>query len=35
MAETAVARMAERRDNPGLPALRVKVPVRLRLPDGG
>jgi DNA-binding LacI/PurR family transcriptional regulator len=30
MAETAAARMAERRGNPGLPALRVKVPVCLR-----
>jgi LacI family transcriptional regulator len=30
MADTAVARLAERRENPALPALRVKVPVRLR-----
>jgi len=35
MAETAVARLAERRDNPGLPALRVKVPVRLRTAGRG
>jgi DNA-binding LacI/PurR family transcriptional regulator/biotin operon repressor len=30
MADTAVARLAERRENPALPPLRVKVPVRLR-----
>jgi len=30
MAEAAVARLAERRTNPRLPALRIKVPVRLR-----
>jgi DNA-binding LacI/PurR family transcriptional regulator len=30
MAETAVARLAERRENPTLAPLRVKVPVRLR-----
>ena len=33
MAETAVARIAERRANPDLAPLRVKVPTRLRLPD--
>jgi len=31
MAATAVARLSARRDNPKLPALRVKVPVRIRL----
>jgi hypothetical protein len=31
MAETTVARLTERRENPTLPPLRVKVPVRLRL----
>lgn len=31
MAETAMARLAERRANPELPALLVKVPVRLQL----
>jgi LacI family transcriptional regulator len=31
MAEAAFARLAERRLNPGLPALRVKIPVKLRL----
>ncbi len=31
MARVAVARLAERRDNPDLPALQVCVPVRLRL----
>ncbi len=30
MAQTAVARMAERRENPLLPALSVKIPVQLR-----
>ncbi|MHC4917585.1 MAG: hypothetical protein ACYTGB_19085, partial [Planctomycetota bacterium] len=34
MAETVVARLAERRENPDLPALRVKVPVTLRVTDG-
>jgi DNA-binding LacI/PurR family transcriptional regulator len=34
MAEAALARLAERRSNPRLPALRIKVPVRLRLADG-
>jgi hypothetical protein len=33
MAEAALSRLAERRANPGLPALLVKVPVRLRLSD--
>jgi DNA-binding LacI/PurR family transcriptional regulator len=33
MADAAVARLAERRTNPRLPALRIKVPVRLRLAD--
>jgi DNA-binding LacI/PurR family transcriptional regulator len=32
MAETTVARLADRRENPGLAPLRVKVPMRLRLP---
>jgi len=31
MAEAAFARMAERRLNPGLPALRVRIPMRLKL----
>jgi hypothetical protein len=31
MAETALARLSERRTNPDLPALRVSVPTRLRL----
>ena len=31
MAQTTVARMAERRTNPTLPTLQMKVPVRLRL----
>jgi hypothetical protein len=31
MAETVVARLSERRENPELPALRVKVPVTLRV----
>jgi LacI family transcriptional regulator len=34
MAELALARLAERRESPGLPELRVRIPVRLRLPDG-
>ncbi len=33
MAETAVARMNERRENPMLAPLRVKIPARLKLPD--
>ncbi len=33
MAETAVARMNERRENPRLAPLRVKVPTRLRIPE--
>jgi LacI family transcriptional regulator len=33
MAELALARLAERRESPDLPELRVKIPVRLRLPD--
>jgi DNA-binding LacI/PurR family transcriptional regulator len=35
VAETTVARLTERRENPTLPPLRVKVPVRLRLSAGG
>jgi DNA-binding LacI/PurR family transcriptional regulator len=35
MADTAVARLDERREHAGLPALRVKVPVRLRLAGRG
>jgi len=35
MAETTLSRLAERRQNPELPALRVKVPVRLRLKAEG
>jgi LacI family transcriptional regulator len=31
MAETAVSRLAERRDHPGLPPLQIKIPVRLRI----
>ncbi len=31
MAETALSRLAERRENPDLPALRVKVPTTLRV----
>jgi LacI family transcriptional regulator len=31
MAEAAFARLAERRLNPGLPALRVRIPMRLKL----
>jgi DNA-binding LacI/PurR family transcriptional regulator len=34
MAELAVSRLAERRENPNVPALRVKVPVTLRVTDG-
>jgi DNA-binding LacI/PurR family transcriptional regulator len=33
MAETAVARMNERRENPKLAPLRVKIPTRLRVPE--
>ena len=33
MAELALARLAERRESPFLPELRVRIPVRLRLPD--
>jgi LacI family transcriptional regulator len=33
MAETAIARLEERRANPSLPALRVKVPTTLRVVD--
>ena len=33
MAEAAVGRLAERRTSPRLPALRIKIPVRLRLAD--
>jgi DNA-binding LacI/PurR family transcriptional regulator len=33
MAQTAVARMNERRENPKLAPLRVKVPTQLRLPE--
>ncbi|MHC4915842.1 MAG: GntR family transcriptional regulator [Planctomycetota bacterium] len=33
MAETAVARMNERRENPKLAPLRVKIPTSLKLPD--
>jgi hypothetical protein len=32
MAQIALARVAERRENPAMPAVRVKVPVTLRLP---
>ncbi|MHC4917592.1 MAG: hypothetical protein ACYTGB_19120, partial [Planctomycetota bacterium] len=35
LGETAMARLAERRENPDLPALRVKIPVSLRLKAGG
>jgi DNA-binding LacI/PurR family transcriptional regulator len=31
MAETAVSRLAERREHPALPPLQIKIPVRLRL----
>jgi LacI family transcriptional regulator len=31
MARTAVSRLAERRENPELPALQIKIPVRLRM----
>jgi DNA-binding LacI/PurR family transcriptional regulator len=34
MAELALARLSERRENPGMPALRVKVPVTLRPGSG-
>ena len=34
MAEAALARMAERRQNPGMAALRVRIPVRLRGGEG-
>jgi len=34
MAELALSRLAERRENPNVPALRVKVPVTLRVTDG-
>jgi len=33
MAQTTVNRLAERRANPNLPAMKLSVPVRLRLPD--
>lgn len=33
MAATAAARLAQRRDDPKMPALQIKIPVRLRLPD--
>jgi len=35
MAEAALSRLAERRQNPGTAALRVKVPVRLRMNSDG
>jgi DNA-binding LacI/PurR family transcriptional regulator len=35
MVETVLSRLTERRQNPGLPALLTKVPVRLRLHEGG
>jgi DNA-binding LacI/PurR family transcriptional regulator len=31
MAETAFSRLAERQEHPNLPALKIKVPVRLRI----
>jgi LacI family xylobiose transport system transcriptional regulator len=33
MAEAAVSRLAERRRNPGLPALRIRVPTALKVSD--
>jgi DNA-binding LacI/PurR family transcriptional regulator len=33
MAQTAVSRLAERREHPELPALQIKIPVRLRLAE--
>ncbi len=35
MARTAIARLAERRGNPDLPPLTVRIPTELRLPEGG
>ncbi|HOX04855.1 MAG TPA: GntR family transcriptional regulator [Planctomycetota bacterium] len=33
MARTAVARLAQRRDDPDMPALQIRIPVRLRLTE--